>query len=47
MVFPDKQTNKNQIMAEKEPYTFSELCMCNVFIHIIIFFNVGTDNVDY
>ena len=33
-------------MAEKELYALSELFMFDVFIHIIGFFYVGTDNFD-
>ena len=34
-------------MADKELYSFSELCMYDMFIHIIGKFYVGIDNFDY
>ena len=47
MIFPDNPTNQNKTMTEKELYAFSELCMLDLFIHIIRKNYVGTDNVDY
>ena len=34
-------------MAEKELYALSEICMVDIFIHIIRTFYVGTDHVDH
>ena len=46
MIFPAKTTDHNKIMAEKELYAFSELCIFYVFIHIIRKKKFITDNVD-
>ena len=46
MLFPDNPTNQNKTMTEKELYAFSELCMLDLFIHIIRKNYVGTDNID-
>ena len=45
-IFTDNPPNHNKTMAEKELYVLSKLCMFGVFIHILGFFYVGTDNVD-
>ena len=36
MIFPDNPTKQNKTMSQKETYALSELCMFDVFIHIII-----------
>ena len=46
MIFTAQPTNKNKTMAEKGIYELSEICMFDVFIHMIRKFYVGTDNVD-
>ena len=46
-IYFDNPTNQNKIMAEKEQYSFSDVCMLNIFIHIFGIFYVGTVNVDY
>ena len=46
MIFPDNPTKQEKTMTEKELYTFYEICMFDVFIHIIRNIYVGTDNVD-
>ena len=45
-VFPVNPTKQDKTIAEKELYAFSELCISDVFIHIIRIFYVGTYNVD-
>ena len=46
ILFHANPTNQNKNISEKELYAFYEICMLNVFIHIIGTFYVGTDNVD-
>ena len=44
--FPGNPNNKNKPISENEIYTLSQLCMFDVFIHIIRKFYVGTGSVD-
>ena len=46
MIILATPTNQNKTMAQKEICSFSELCILEVFIHIIRKLYVGTDNVD-
>ena len=46
MILLANPTNQNKTMAQKEIYSFSELCILDLFIHIIRNVYVGTDNFD-
>ena len=46
MVFLANPTKQEKTMSEKELYAFSELCIFDVFIHIIRNNYCGTYNVD-
>ena len=46
MLLPSDPKNQIKTMAEKELFAFSKICMLDIFIHIIMKFYVGTDNVD-